>query len=394
MFYFNSWFNFAIYYFGGLVAAGVLCTAWPVRATAPGAETETPAVAQRWRAVRLAAVCIVAITGLAHADLLRIHDFDADKSRVMHASVERALTVSDTEHPAACRVLCFPPDDWPAIVGVGLQITRAGEKFVTFGRWLIAFGADHGWRALDANLLRGGLCPWYVVPTGTHRPGVAEDAPVYPLMNGAELSLTPPTLDLSATVGSAAEINFAPGGNAADFILIGWGSPDPGGTWSTERWAALAFRPPAVDGKSVTVTVEGDPFILPARGLKTQRVRLFFNGQPIGPGQGLSAGGSVAFTIPAPAWNSEASKQAPVASLVFELPDAASPASLDPSGRMGTRGPWPSFFTKCGSGSSHEPIRKNRCNLPNPPHRHGSVWTIWTVCAPSRRFTCACSTRC
>ena len=143
--------------------------------------------------------------------------------------------------------------------------------------------------------------------------------------------LTPPTLELSAA-GSTAEINFVRDGNAADFVLGGWSVMDPGGTWTESSWAALAFHPRLVKGTNVEVFLDAVPMLVPGHGLTRQRVRLYFNGTLINPEQPLFAGGTAPFTIPAATWNTAAGRLDAQVSLAFELPDAASPATLDPKG--------------------------------------------------------------
>ena len=333
MYYFNSWFNFALYYFGALVAAAFLCSRrldWKM------------AAGYRPTTLRWVGIAAVALTGWRCADSWRIHDLgsagssaallSAGTRRDMHASVERALAVSDPGHPDACKVLSFPPDDWFFAVGVGLQIARAGDPFVTTGRWKIAFGADHDWRLRQASALHSPLRPWYIVPAGAPRRGVAADAPAFPLPDGARLLITPPTLELAAA-GSTADLDFAPGGNAADYLLGGWSAPDPGGAWTDEPWAALAFRPQEIAGTGVEITVAGQPFLAPAHGLTRQRVRLFFCGVPVDPGAQFAADGAVRFNVPAARWNAEAARADPVISLAFELPDARSPAAWESDGR-------------------------------------------------------------
>lgn len=353
MFYFNSWLNFAIYYFGALVAIGVLCLAGRSR---PAAEASPATAGRRWPVARLAGVGAVALTGFLCADRLRIHEDDPAGSRAMHANIRRALALSTASHPAACNVVAFVPETWPMAVAVGMQIARAGEPFVTYGQWKIAFGAEHYWQTLDPRSLQAGLCPWYVLPAGTPRRGVPADAPVFALTNGAQLTLTPPGLDLSAAT-PAAEINFAAGGDSTELVLAGWSRPDAGGTWSEGRLAALAFRPQAVEGESVEVVVSGGPFLAPAHGLNAQRLRLFFCGKPIGCEQSLSAPGSWKFLVSAAAWNAEAARTDPVASLAFELPDAVSPASLDPGVPNGDARKLAVFFQRV----------RFRVVLPGPP---------------------------
>ena len=163
--------------------------------------------------------------------------------------------------------------------------------------------------------------------------------------NGAVLMLTAPSLPLPAP-GGTLDLNFVTDGNATDYLLAGWGTPEPFGTWSESPWAALAFRAQAVQGTGVEILLSGVPFLAPAHQITRQRVRLYFNGALIGPEQQLTAGGVLPFIIPAANWNAAATKPDPQISLAFEFPDAATPAKLDPQQPGGDPRDLAVFFQK------------------------------------------------
>ena len=329
MYYFNSWFNFALYYFGALVAVAVLCTVRVVPPRVSDAEAAAGTASQPWSVPHLAGAGALILTAFLCADRLRIHADHPEVSLAMHRNVARAIADFDAVHPGVCKVLSVPDNYWTTAVGVGLQLARAGDPFVVRGRWQNTFGEQYNWDHLNAKALKGGLSPWYILPRGASWPGTPPSAPVFPLRNDAVLAFTPPTLELTA-VGSTAEIHFTLHGNAADFALAGWAGLEPAGTWSEQPWAALGFHPLAVAGSLVEVLVNGQPFLSPTHGVTKQRLRLYFNGTLIGPEQPWSGPETVRFAIPATVWNTAAEKSDAQVSLAFEFPDAAIPAKLEP----------------------------------------------------------------
>ncbi len=338
MYFYLSWTYYAIYYFGALIALAVLCVAGTRRLAASDPAVETKTSGGRWLAVRLVGAGAVILTGYLCADRLRIHEYDPDGFRFLHANVARALADSDADHPAGFKVLVVPDEHWPLAIAAALQLARAGDRFVvSAGRWKSTFGAQFDWRTLNAKTLQGGVFPWYVMTEGTVRRGVPADAPVFPLTNHAQLMITPPALELSAA-GSTAEINFETGGNSTDYLLGGWSAQEPAGAWSDQPWAVLAFRPRAVQGVYVEISFTGVPLVSPEHGITLQRVRLLFNGACLCPEQRLSVEGRVQFIVPAATWNAAAANGTPVSSLAFEFPDAASPAALGMSGDVRTLG--------------------------------------------------------
>lgn len=302
----------------------------PRAESAPVARAEIATPAGRWLLACFGGVAAAILLAYALAGRLFAPTYASVDDHTARRNVEQAIDASDARHPGVCKVL-FAPDEFGSLaVRAGLQLARAGDPFVVVGnQWKTTFGPQHDWRSLDIHTLRDGLRAWYIVPRGQFPPGVPTTALTFALSKEAMLVLTPPTLDLSA-VDSTAELAFTLNGNARDFALGGWSNFDPSGTWTDGSWVAVTFHPQVVEGAGVRISVDAQPFLAAAQGLTRQRLRLYFNGTPIGPEQEFAAGGSVSFTVPAVAWNALAAKLDAQVSLAFELPDAVAPASLVP----------------------------------------------------------------
>ena len=302
-----------------------------LRAPAMVTEDAAPSAAptKRWVIAGFAGMGALVVVGSIFA--LQSHGKGhTPAAQILHLNVEQALTVSHQIHPSTFKVLFSSDANAAEAADVGLQLLRDKELFVVAGgRWRSAFGPHHQWSALDADAVKNGLSVWYIAPRSMLLGGLVPDARHFPLRDGALILLTPPTLPLS-TAGNTLEMDFKAHGHANDFALGGWGETDAGGTWSIERYAALAFRPQIIDGAVVVISVDAEPLLAPANGVTRQRLRLHFNGLTIGPEQSFSAPGTARFTIPAAVWNAEAAKLDGQVSLVFEFPDAVAPASLGP----------------------------------------------------------------
>ncbi len=297
--------------------------------TGDEAPAATPTV-RKWLLAGFAGVGVLILAGLFFAVHLREESRLPAGVRDVRPAVEGALAVSRQLHRSSYKVLLASDEYASQAVDVGLQLARAGEPFVVAGGlWGNAFGAQHQWRSLDAAALKNGLSAWYVLPRSMLLWGLIADHQHFLLRGDAMLLLAPPTLELSAA-GHILEIDFTPSGHARDFALGGWGGADPGGTWSIEPRAALVFRPRIIEGTQVALSVDAHPFLAPAHGLTRQRLRLLFNGTPIGPEQQFAATGTMQFAIPAATWNAVAAQVDSQVSLVFEFPDAVTPASLGP----------------------------------------------------------------
>ena len=335
MYYYNSWFNFGLLYFAALVAMAVLCSRrWPMPTAWRIPAGMLPSGWTQWTS-RAAGAGTVILAGYLSAPRLTIHDqYGVDGNRGMHASIKRALAFSNAAHPGAYKMVTMPVKAWAEGVVVVLQLARAGEPFAVPQDWEVTFGKNHGWGALRQQDLSRGVCPWYIMPPGDSRPGVAADGPTFPLRDEVSLTFTPPALNL-ATVGQSAEWDFGPQGNASSYLLDGWSESEPTGRWSKQARALLCFRPQPVNGSAVEVSLTVLPFVAPlAPGpIHRQRMAVFFNGVPLGAPLELTWLGTVKLPIPAVRWNAAATGSDPLGALEFAFPDAVSPASLDPTGR-------------------------------------------------------------
>ena len=345
MFFYNAVFNFGIYYFAALLAAAVLA-GWPWLGwvTGGGGWQGRPRVRAG------VAVGLLALLGLGWADRFRVSDSSPETTRAMQASVARVLaaTAPAAGRAPALAVFDFPTEAWPTVIGLALQMKRAGRPFAVRDLWSISFHRSNSLGLLPKQELVDSRV-WHCVQLPTFVPwdsaagplaqeqavwrAELENARAHPtpgsfqLLNGVVLTLPMSTLDPGA---GAAEIRFTPGGNAPEFAVTGWGDAEGFGRWSTDRMAVMRFRPVAVTGEAVELTLDAVPFLVPEHGLKVQRLRVLFDGAALGPEQRYEPGGppSRVFTIPAARWNRAAAPDGPGASLAFELPDATSPASL------------------------------------------------------------------
>ena len=340
MFYYNSWFNFSLYYFGLLIV---------LAEDAERLDAPLQHAAARWRKPRyalptLAAAVICALL----ADNLRVRDAAPETTALTHESIRRALAAEDHDHRIA--VLEFPDAEWPVAAAVGLELARAGRPFAVEDRWVNEFGRDHmesrfpwnpanvatPWRfktGADTVPWRSDAPELLLPATRQLREQLAQDSargPDFPMLDDARLSTALPTL--SPRDDQGAEINFQRGGNAPDFQLAGWSDAEPWGTWTNGHLSVLRFVPgERVEGTGVEVTVELHAFVSRAGGLDSQRVSVLFNGdtvisQRVGEGPEL-----LRWKIPAAVWNGTVGTGGGVA-LDFLLPDAASPAALDRTG--------------------------------------------------------------
>ena len=164
----------------------------------------------------------------------------------------------------------------------------------------------------------------------------------FPLNGPISVDVRSPTLNL-AGVGATAEIDLsAAGGDLAAHVVGGWSYPEVWGAWGVGPMACLALRAgPPEPGGDVEVTVDGHPALDPEHGVTVQRVRAYFDGEPLGPPQRLDAANPspLVFTIPAELWRHAATAVAADregTTFELELPDAMSPAAFNPK-REGDR---------------------------------------------------------
>ncbi len=333
MYYYNSWFNFGLYYFAALLAAAIICIR-QLPSSQPTSASGRPTPGWKGLAVQAVGVIAVVVTWYLFADRMRIRDrYIGDGNVAMHDGIRHAIAASAAAYPGAYKFLTAPVAVWSQSVAVGLELARSGEPYAVPEGWEVVFGEDHGWSSLRQKNPGQGFCPWYILLKWPPRPGVPPDAPAFTLHPGVAVMFTPPSIALSA-IGDKAEINFAPKGNADDFVLSGWSGVEPAGRWSDQRTAALCFRPLEITGGGVEISLDVIPFVAPmAHGwINRQRLMVSFNGEQIGPVHAVAVPQVIHFTVSAALWNMAAAGANPLAALEFEFPDALSPASLDPGG--------------------------------------------------------------
>ena len=132
--------------------------------------------------------------------------------------------------------------------------------------------------------------------------------------------------------GSQAEIIFKNGGNSATFATDGWYAPETWGTWTNGHRSELRFHAPVVTGtREVEVTLDVHAVMDTGSGIKGQRLRAKLGDITVDREHLVEAPGSLVLKVPAATWNAAVANDAE-AVLQLELPDAISPARIDPSG--------------------------------------------------------------
>lgn len=331
MYYYNAWYNFGILYFILLIAAGVACARpWKLPMRWRAALDALPPE-RRQRSVRAVSFALLAVTVGLSVPTLRLRDrYVGDGNRALHEGVRQAIAATNAVFPHSYKVFSLPLPFWSQAAAVALQMERAGEPFVIPEDWEVVYGPEHGWQAQQRRDPQAKACPWYFDLVKYPRPGMEPGAPEFDLHPGVCLRYRPATLRLAA-IGETAIISFTPGGNSADYTLIGWSSQETMGRWTDQAWAALCFRPQRVAAEYVEVTMDVLPFVKPlARGeVYSQHVSVCFNGEPLGVEHTFLGRELFAFHIPAALWNAAASGEQPKATLEFYIPTAVTPASLD-----------------------------------------------------------------
>ena len=137
--------------------------------------------------------------------------------------------------------------------------------------------------------------------------------------------MRPADLPVDPTVGTT--VHFGPSGDAPRYGASGWFTADNGQTWIDDAHALLAFQPVPVvpdEGAEVEITLADLDSVLPPDQEPTrQRLRVFFDGQPLGPEAVLTRDPvTLTFRLPAARWNAAAVPGALRGRLLLELPDA------------------------------------------------------------------------
>lgn len=326
MFYFNSWFTFAIYGFGALIALAVGCGHLPSRSGPTGGE-------------RLAGVCLVLVVAGWQADGLRWRDPTPAATAAMRADLRRLqeTTGATGSDPDAAKMLRYDYPVSPVAAAAALQLARDGVSFFTENRWAVYLGEEHAWGRVPERTLRSGrLETWRFA----HRAGLlpepsADDLPITTVPYLREFFQAADDLvvrrsDPPVDPASGAAIRFGPGGDAPRYAVGGWFTADDGQTWMDDPRAMLAFRPvppPAGDGGAVEISLTG--FVSMVDPPAWPRLRVFLNGEPLGDGPAVTgARETLTYRVPAAVWNRRAagssSTEPPRGQLLLEIPEAIS----------------------------------------------------------------------
>ena len=319
MFYFNSWFTFAIYYFAALVALATGCAA--LRRTAPG-----------WleRGMGVGVVCAVAVS---QASALRLTDPTPEATQALRADVlhleadARAALADPRSNPI--RLLHFEYDTSPVAVGVALQLARDGVPFCTESRWHAYFGDALDWSHSPVAAPPGAAVQvWRFAhvnssPLGVHLTTAPYLLDFFHVPDDLAVRYSDLSIDPAAPGGAA--IRFGPDGDAPRYGVGGWFTADDGQTWLDDPHGLLAFRPvPVASADDVEITLADLVSVLtPAQQTKRQRLRVFFDGQPVGAEAVLPREPvTLTFRLPADRWNAASTPRALRGRLLLELPDA------------------------------------------------------------------------
>ena len=320
MFYFNSWFTFAIYYFAALLAVAVACAM-------------LHRTALRWMESLLGAggVCAVA---LWNAPALRLTDPSPPATRALHADTLRLEAAARTDAAPAgtnpVRLLHFEYDTSPVAVGVALQLARDGIPFCTENRWHAYFGDTLDWtHSPVATPTSVAVQVWRFVhgeasPSTVHLTTSPYVRSFFQAADDLAVRYADLPIDPSTPGGSA--IRFGPGGDAPRYGVGGWFTADDGQTWVDDPHALLAFQPvpilPAVGKVEITVA-DLASVLMPAQQTARARLRVFFDGQPLGAETVLTPGhDTLAFRLPVARWNAASAPGTLRGRLLLELPDA------------------------------------------------------------------------
>ena len=316
MFYFNSWFTFAIYYFAALLALAVGCTA--LHRNARG-----------WleRSIGLGWVCAVAFW---NAPALRLTDPSPAATRALHADLLRLETASlatwSSPGPKPVRLLHFEYDISPVAVSTALQLARDGVPFCTENRWHAYFGDALDWSHSSADKPGATVQIWRFGHANSSSSAVHLTTSPYLLdffhaPDDLEVRYTDQPVDPAAPDGVT--IRFGSTGDAPRYGAGGWFTADDGQTWMDDPHALLAFKPvplvPASGDLEITLVDLASVLTPPPQGAR-QRLRVFFDGQPIGAETMLMPEPTtLSFRLPVARWNAASAEGSLRGRLLLEL---------------------------------------------------------------------------
>ncbi len=348
MFYFNSWFTFAIYGFGAWIALAAGCGNLRSRLTPPDRRHHPSGPTG---GERLAGVCLVLIVVGWHLDGLRWRDPSPAATAAMRADLRRlqeatgATGATPGAEPGAAKMLRFDYPVSPVAAAAALQLARDGVPFFTVNQWAVYLGLEHAWSRVPERTLRSGRLETWRFAHRARVPGSsADDLPIttvpylrefFQAADDLVVRRSEPPVDPAAADGGAA-IRFGPGGDATHYAVGGWFTADDGQIWMDDPRAMLAFQPVPLpitagdDGGTVEITLTG--FTSMVAPPTWPRLQVFLNGEPLGDGGPVPTGAreSLTYRVPAAVWNRRAATTVPGGSepacgqLLVEIPEAIS----------------------------------------------------------------------
>ena len=312
LYYFNSFFDFSIYYAAALGLAASL---------AVFLQTLTAGAAAARRVLCAALWIGTGVAALDGADLFKAHaaDTPGDLAAAHSVTLAAAATLPPGE---TCYLDCDPWGIWPSTVAVALQLERLGYRVRVNNDWATMFGANRTLAGNSTDLSRP-LVRWRIVPMARDPARLGR----WPVLMDCGIEVTP-LLDIQPDGG---RISFAAGGNLTGYALFGWPPPAAGDwTWSDQRDALLQFRPLplAADANGVDMLINAWSFYKPGSP-QAQRVETVFNGVRLETVRLPVEVGTLEMTkvhIDAAVWRDAVARGGAVLQLHF--PDAKSPDEI------------------------------------------------------------------
>jgi hypothetical protein len=250
MYYFNSWFNYGLYF-----CAGLAVLVWVAGFVEPATNERLK------RGVNLGLWLLVLVCLVVRWPRFATHTFDADSDRRVADSAERELR-EDGAPRSATRLLVFNPGEWPEVTAAALQLERLGVNVKVAPEWAFMFGSQHviqdllpeGHRDED-NTNSAQIRVWRVLPLGENR-----DADRHPI--GPQYGVTAQPEEIDPSRGW--RVNFSNDmRGAGQFLVYGFAdrAPQAASVWSVGKFACVWFVPkPLPDHKTVGIRFRAYPF--------------------------------------------------------------------------------------------------------------------------------------
>ena len=312
MYYFNSFFNYSIYYAVALGLAGSLAV-FLQTLTAGGGDT----AARRVICVALWIGAGVAALDKAPQCKALAGDEAADRAAAQSVRLAAAATLPAG---AVCFLDCDPWAFWPSAITVALQLDRMGYRVRVDDAWGIMFGANRTLAGNPVDLSRP-LPRWRIVPISRDPTRLGR----WPVLMDCAIEVMP-LLDIDPAGG---RIRLGDK-NVVGYIVYGLPPTDGDWTWSDERNALIQFRPLplAADARGVDVVFDAWSFYKPGSP-ESQRMETIFNGvtlETVHLPVNLASPEKPTVHIDAALWRAAVAQGGAVLQLRF--PDAKSPAEV------------------------------------------------------------------